>query len=257
MLKNEFERVNMYAYLKDNTFYLRLNNDGLFLKNSYADINVATPKSYYLFMTLVKYLDGKNDIDILIDNIENDKVKNYYRKLLQVLKEQKFVLYDENEIDIEKYSDDEKQLLYYFSDLKDWKKYDGTKVRVEIEGPSQEIVNIFTEIFSKRINAEGKVSKKNYIEIKLYCDDEIKYLYIYKDKQEDALIISCDKSDDASEKLESLPYHVYEIIAALLEIEIWLRVHNAPVDDFFEKDYSFDLKVLKGKHVERALSDAS
>lgn len=249
----------MFAYLKDNAFFLRLENDGLFLKNNFSDINVATPKSYILFQKLIRYLDGHNDVDMLIDSIENESVKKFYRELLNILKEQRFVLYDDKEIDISKYSDYEKQLLYYFGDLKEWKGFDYEKFFIEIEGAHERIIQIFEKILGNRMNVKSRIIDNNYICVKLYYENKvIKNLYIYKKNEKRELIISTNKpviKPDIS--MIYLPLHVYEVMGGIMEIEIWLMMHNAPVRNFFDEDYIFDLDMLNGRHVDREYEDAS
>lgn len=258
ILIDNYERVKMYAYLKDNSFYIRMENDGLFLKNNYSDINVVTPKSYTLFLTFIKYLDGKNDVEALIENIGNESIKRFYKELLKVLKEQRFVLYDDKAIDISKYSDDDKQLLYYFGDLKEWKQYNSNMVYIEVEGPDKSLIEVFTSLFGKRIHVKGQVADKEYIRITLHMENEIENIYIYKEIGTQMLMISTKKPEmELDGCLADLPFHVYEIIGGLLGIEIWLMVHNAPVDNFFDKDYMFDLKILNGRHIERKNKDAS
>ncbi len=249
----------MYAYLKDNSFYLRLENDGLFLKNNFSDISVSTPKSYDLFLAFKRYLDGKNDVDVLIESIENQCAKRFYRELLMVLKEQRFILYDDKEIDISKYTDYEKQLLYYFGNLKEWKQIDDENFFIEIEGPNDYLVEIFTRLLGNRMNIKSQVTDKDYIRIKLHnAKKEIDNIYVYKKKAKRELLVSTNKPVmKQHESLVNLPFHIYEIIGGLLEIEIWLMIHNAPVDSFWDKDYVFDLDMLNGKHIDKEYEDAS
>jgi hypothetical protein len=110
----------------------------------------------------------------------------------------------------------------------------------------------------KRIRVDSSINNQKYICISLNIEQNVEKIYIYKEISGKELMVSSESPDgNLDEKLNELPFHVFEVIGALLEIEIWLKVHNAPVEDFFEKDYVFDLKILNGKHVERTKKNAN
>ena len=51
--------------------------------------------------------------------------------------------------------------------------------------------------------------------------------------------------------LYDLPMHIFEIISALIKIELKLYGYGIDVIDFSNEDYAFDLQLLTGKVKQR------
>ena len=243
----------MYGLLKENTFYLEMENNSLFMKNNFGDLKIRTPQSYTLFIAFLPFLNGKYNIKEVIENINNEKLRNFYAKLIDVLKKQKFILSSENKIELSSYSEAAKTVLFYCNDLNEFESVDNSEVAIVIASKREEINNVFLNVFFDRYQVvNNQVYEKQYITLIILVNGLIEQrVYIYKQKDSDEVIISSNtpESEKLDDSIFELPLHIIEILASILDIEVNLKIHKVPVEDFFNNDYVFDLRLLSGKHI--------
>ncbi len=243
----------MYSLLKENTFFLEMENNSLFMKNNFGNLKIGTPKSYALFTAFLPYLDGKHNIEAVLDGINNEKLKNFYRKFMEVLKEQKFVLSSATEIDLSGYGEDAKTAFFYCSDLNELEIVDDSTVTIHVASKNEEINHIFSSVFSDKYQViSSKTDENSYITLNIVRKDNVEQVvYIYKERNSDHITISSHAPEpkNVDEGIFGLPLHIIEILASILDIEVNLKIHKVPVDDFFNQDYLFDLRLLSGKHL--------
>lgn len=239
----------MYCLLKQNTFFLETRNNGLFMKNNISNIRIGTPKSYTLFTALLPYLDGKNNIEELFQKINNEKLKKFYQKLLTTLKEQKFILFSDTLIDLSKYTDFEKSAMYYCDSLDSLNSVKHITPTITIRSKSKEINHTFSSMFSYFNDINGQTTKDDYITINVFCNRETVQVYIFKPQNVDKIIISKNKPvpEELDSDFFSLPLHIFEILACILEIEIKLKITGVQKENFFGGDFVLDLRLLSGK----------
>ena len=241
----------MYCLLKQNTFFLETKNNGLFMKNNIGNIYIGTPKSYTLFTALLPYLDGKNNIEELFQKINNEKLKKFYQKLLMILKERKFILFSDTLIDLSKYGDFEKSAMYYCDSLDSLSRINNIAVAstITIRSKNSEINRTFSSILSYFDTINKQTNKNDYITIDVFCNNKTTQVYVFKPQNVDKIIIS--ENEPVPEELDpdffSIPLHIFEIIACILEIEIKLKITGIQKENFFGEDYIFDLRLLSGK----------
>ena len=101
----------MYYFLKDNVFYLRTENNGIFIKNNFCTVNIKNANSYKLFRMLLPMLNGKTDVEQSINKLENNKAKTLFKNFVDILVKNKFVLFSDFSIDLSKYNSFTRNLL--------------------------------------------------------------------------------------------------------------------------------------------------
>lgn len=206
-----------------------------------------------LFKAFLPYLDGENDIENeVFGKIKNDKLKNFYIKLLETLRVQKFVLYSDKKINMSKYDDFIKPTLFYCGDLRKLKNITkGEYLSIKIISKSERVNNVLFEKFKDKVNkVTTEIKDIEYIMINVCCSkDIIQTIYLYKNNIDNTIIISSQVPDIKKIDVEfwSLPLHIFEILACILKIEIDLKFYNIEDTHFIENDFIFDLRLLSLK----------
>lgn len=239
----------MYYLLKANTFYLPLEDGGIFFKNGEGTVAIHNKNGFMILKKIEPALNGKIDLDDQISKIENKVVKDYIYSLIDVLKDKGYLLYSENEINLGELSDYEKSLVYYC------KSYDMIK---EI---SKQETNIVVLSANKRVNkkiadvlsdgwafVKTENNYKEYIEVSVNSDEVQESFYVYV--CDDKIIVSKDVPDRV-ERCD-IPLHLWAVVAAIIRIELVLRsIGNENSVDFEKQDYQFDVRLLSGEVVKR------
>lgn len=243
----------MYALLKENTFYLMLENDSLFLKNNFGNIIIKTPNSYKFFKAFLPYLDGKHEIGEVIESIKNENLKKFYKKLIEVMKSKKFLLFSTKEIELSEYNDKFKTALYYKDDLDILGKSREDDIKIYVYSQNDGLNSIFERTFSGSFLVFTEtVCQSKYGNLKIFVDDELQSeLFIFKKNNIDAIYISSNKNNlnDLDEGIFDLPLHIMEVIAAIVRIELDLSIYDVTKKSFFYNDYCFDFRTLSGKQI--------
>ena len=104
----------MYYYLKNNIFYLKQKDNGLFIKNNFCSVSIKNGSSYKIFESILPALNGHVNLDRQIQTILNQPVKSFIMSLMEILRDNKFVLYSDLPINIEDYSEEEQSILFCY-----------------------------------------------------------------------------------------------------------------------------------------------
>ena len=234
----------MYYYFKENVFYLKQNNSSLFLKNNFYSVVVNSPNSYTIFKMALPYLSGLVDFDECIRKISNQVIKKFVISLVDILKNNGFVLYSENPIHINDYSKFEQSLLLcYVRKIPETfkRKFESYVLSAPDEDVGETMCNI---ICNSNVKTRFEPGQNNYI-----CIDGPLKLFIHKN-QDDVVVSSvCPKKDQTDADFFDLPIHIFEIIASFLGIELVLYSMGIRESDFSKQDYVFNLKLLCGSFV--------
>lgn len=235
---------NMYYYLKNNCFYLKQNDDGLFIKNNFCSVSIKNPQSYKLFKMILPVLNGKIDVEEQMEKLTNNGAKNFFMSLLDVLKKNKFVLYSKTPINIDDYSEEEQSILFCYGGIMPTKN-ENTDVVYTVHCADDKIGKIICDILCcAKLETEQGLVREEYI-----CVRGIKKLFIYKNN--DNLIVSSifPTKNDTDNELFKLPHHIFEIIASFLRIELMLNAMGIHDIDFSRENYVLNLKLLNGSNV--------
>lgn len=244
----------MYYLLKANTFYLPLEDGGIFFKNGEGTVAIHNKNSFIMLKKIEPALNGRIDLDDQISKIENKPVRDYIYSLIDVLKDKGYLLYSENEISFDDLSDYEKSLVYYC------KSYD------KIKEISKQETNIIVLSANKRVNrkiadilsdgwafVKTENNDKEYIEVSVDSDEVKEHFYVYV--CDDKITVSKDIPD----RVENcdVPLHLWAIVAAIIRIElVLLAIGNGNAVDFDKQDYQFDVRFLSGEVVKRGYKNA-
>ena len=234
----------MYYYFKENVFYLKQNQDSLFLKNNFCSVVVDNPNSYTILKMVLPYLSGLVDFDEYIGKISNQVIKKFVISLVDILKNNGFVLYSENPININDYSKFEQSCLFCYGGRISEKSKRQIQSYV-LSSPNEEVGETMCNIlYNSNINARLEPGQSNYI-----CIDGPLKLFIHKNRDDVVVSSVCPKKDQADADFFDLPHHIFEIIASFLGIELVLYSMGLHEADFSKDDYVFNLKLLCGSFV--------
>ena len=243
----------MYYFLKDNVFYLRIENNGIFIKNNFCTVNIKNANSYKLFQMLLPMLNGKTDVEQSIKKLGNNKVKNLFKNFVDILVKNKFVLFSDFSIDLSKYNSFTKNLLCcYGSRIPDGNTNEFTNY--EIYSADKKINKTIKNILSENNDVvKAYLNDEKYIILRHFNKNQDKILYIYKPKSQEIITVSSIRpnNENLDAVLYDLPMHIFEIISALIKIELKLYGYGIDVIDFSNEDYAFDLQLLTGKVKQR------
>lgn len=250
----------MYYFLKDNVFYLKTENNGIFLKNTICTVNIKSANSYKLFQVLLPLLNGNTNVESVIEKIKNKKAKEFFKNFIDMLVSNKFVLFSKFPIDLEKYNDFTKSLLCCYGSNNLPEENINNIVQYELCSANEKINGVLEKIISDDNNiVRASLNDKDYIMLKLFKNDESKNIYIYSPKNKKEVIISsvCPDNRKINKVLYELPLHVFEILASLIKVELSLDGYGVDVIDFSKENYIFDLRLLTGHSEQREAANES
>jgi hypothetical protein len=234
----------MYYYLKNNVFYLKQKNNGLFIKNSFCSVSINNSNSYKIFESILPALNGQINVESQIQTISNEAVKNFIVSLMDIFKNNKLVLYSDSPINIEDYTEEEQSILFcYGGEIP--KRFKSISESYIVSASDEKTGRKICELLEgEKTSVDFCLTNERYIGI-----SGSQRLYIYKSGQE--LIVSAALPDDdaVEDGLSELPLHIFEIIASFLKIELMLNAINIKNIDFEKNNYVFDLKLLSSKTV--------
>lgn len=234
----------MYYYLKNNVFYLKQKDNGLFIKNSFCSVSIKNGGCYKIFESILPVLNGQIDLDMQIQNISNEHVKSFIASLMEIFRNNKFVLYSDFPINIEDYTEEEQSILFCYGNEVP-KNFKNTNESYIVKSADEKVGRKICEILeSEKNSVEFLRTNDCYISI-----SGSQILYIYKVRHK--LIVSFFLPDDANceEDLFVLPIHIFEIITSFLKIELMLNAIDIKNIDFSKNNYVLDLKLLCGRVV--------
>ena len=192
----------MYYYLKNNCFYLEQIDNTLFLKNNFCSVSIKNKGAYKLFKMMLPAFEGNVDVDKELEKLENQKVKKFLKSLLEILKDNKFVLYSDEIININAYSDEEQNILFcYGGNIH--KKNNNLNEQYVVYCPDKKIGKIICNILNcSRINVSLVNDVGNYI-----CVNGKQKLIIYKKNNKVIVSSVLVQPSDIDKDLFKLPYN--------------------------------------------------
>ena len=151
-------------------------------------------------------------------------------------------MYSDEIININAYSDEEQNILFcYGGNIP--KKNNNLNEQYVVYCPDKKIGKIICNILNcSRINVSLVNDVGNYI-----CVNGKQKLIIYKKNNKVIVSSVLVQPSDIDKDLFKLPYHIFEIIAAFLKIEIMLSIMGIDNIDFTKQKYIFDLRTFEGK----------
>lgn len=225
----------MFYLLKKNTLFLKIKDNKLFLKNHIGDIKINVKDSYDLFLYLLPFLDGKNNVDNIIKKTKNKKIIEFYSKLLHVMKDKEFFIYSVNKINIENLNSFTQNFLVFCNNLD---KFKFLHNRIPV------ILNINNKCIDYFLGQSPELNEE-----KLYIDDKF---YIKQDKinwfvypiNDSKLKITKEKDLKSSNRSLQVSQQILKIIIAIISIEIGSELCNVRNNTRFKDSYIFDLKTM-------------
>lgn len=238
--------INMYYLFKENNFYLELDNGGIYLKNEFGAIKIDKKGAYNVFLNLISLLDGQQDIEQAINEIDNSNIKQTYKSILEILVGRNFLYYSEAKIDLHSFQLPEKALLPFISNL-DFITHNTLKSLVEVEASNSQIYNIFC-----------LDSLKYFDEIRFKENNEINCIKISYGCQEECLKswnIYCVNGDLVASKsmidntppinLQTFPKEFLKLLFNVVTINILIDLYYGQRIEQFKDYYVLDTKLLQ------------
>ena len=234
----------MYYYLKNNVFYLDKKDTGLFLKNNLCSVLIKNKYGYKLFENIRPLLNGEIDVDSKINEIGSEDVKSFFVSLLNILKDNKFVLYSTEIIDLDIYSKEELGFLFNYGSRLSGKTLNILPMNFVLTAPNELIANTVQGVLVDEKNSckSGTIDDK-YVTIR--NDKKTVYIYMHDNK----LIITENLPDSSriGSGIADIPLHIFEVLASYVKIRF--MGEQTGYDDVLKNDYVYDMKLLMGKTV--------
>jgi hypothetical protein len=236
----------MYYLFKENNFYLELDNGGIYLKNEFGAIKIDKKGAYNIFIKLISLLDGQQDIEQAIDEIDNSNTKQIYKSILETLVSRNFLYYSIVKIDLHSFQLPEKALLPFISNL-DLITHNTVNNLVEVEASDCQIYKIFCldslKYFDEIRFKEN--SKINSIKISYGCKEEcLKSWNIYCVNGD--LVASKSMIDNSTSiNLLTFPKEFLKLLFNVVTINILIDLYYGQRIEQFKDYYVLDTKLLQ------------
>lgn len=225
----------MFYLLKKNTFFLKIKDNKLFLKNHLGDIKINVKDSYNLFIYLLPFLDGKNNVDNIIKNTKNTKIIEFYSKLIHVMKDKEFLIYSVNKIDIKNLNSFTQNFLVYCNNLDKFKFLDN-KIPV--------ILNIDNRRIDYFLGQSPELhEEKLYIDNR-FCIRQDKINWFVYPISDSELRITKNKDLKSNSRSLQISQQILKIITAIISIEIGSELCNVRNNTRFKDNYIFNLGTM-------------